>query len=270
MHVGVVAQQGDERAVGLAADIAAALDVPVSLDPETASSLGRAGVAPSAMADYGLVVSIGGDGTFLYTARRVGSAPLLGVNLGEVGFLNVVAPEAAVETVTETVEAIRAGEASYRELTRVETSGAGVELPAALNEVAVLGPQRGHGNGVDVEVRVDGETYSRTHADGVIVATPTGSSAYNLSEGGPLVHPDAAGLIVTEMCADGSMPPLVVAPDAAVRVAVSGAETAYAVADGRTRATVDPPAAVTVCASADPVRVTGPELDFFAALEKLK
>ena len=270
MHVGVVAQQGDDRAVALAAELAADLDIPVSLDPETAASLDREGVPPAAMDDCELVVSVGGDGTFLYTARSVGAAPLLGVNLGEVGFLNAVAPSEAVEVVAETVAAIRDGEASYRELTRVEAVGAGVDLPPALNEVAVLGPQRGHGNGIDVGIRVDGEPYSTTHADGVIVATPTGSSAYNLSEGGPLVHPDAAGLVVTEMCAAGAMPPLVAAPDAEVTVDVSGAETAYAVADGRSRATVEPPATLTVRAGGDPVRVTGPELEFFAALEKLE
>jgi len=270
MHVGVVAQRTDDRAVSLAAELVETLDATVSLDTETATELGREGVPHSEMDDCDLVVSIGGDGTFLYTARGVGTAPLLGVNLGEVGFLNVVPPSEAVEVVTDTVAAIRAGTAEYRELTRVEASGAGVDLSAALNEIAVLGAQRGHGNGTDIEVRLDGEPYSETHADGVIVATPTGSSAYNLSEGGPLVHPEVDSLVVTEMCAEGTMPPLVVAPDSEVTVRVSGAETAYAIADGRTRASVEPPAELTVRRGDEPVRVTGPELDFFAALEKLE
>lgn len=269
MHVGIVAQRANDRAAALAAEIAAALDATVSVDTETAAALDVDGVAPTAMADCDLVVSIGGDGTFLYTARSVGDAPVMGVNLGEVGFLNATPPDEAVAAVADTVAAIRAGAPDYREMMQVRAGGPGVDLPPALNEVAVLGSQRGHGHGIDVEVLVDGEPYSAGHADGVIVATPTGSSAYNLSEGGPLVHPHAEALVVTEMCADGSMPSLVLAPSATVTVRVDGGAEAYVVADGRTRETVAPPAAVTVARADAPVRVAGPELDFFAGLEKL-
>lgn len=269
MHVGIVAQRANDRAAALAAEIADALAATVSVDTETADTLGVEGVAPAAMADCDLVVSIGGDGTFLYTARSVGDAPVMGVNLGEVGFLNATAPDDAVATVTETVAAIRDGATDFQEMMQVHPTGPGLDLPPALNEVAVLGPQRGHGHGVDVEVRVDGEPYSASHADGVIVATPTGSSAYNLSEGGPLVHPGVDGLVVTEMCADGSMPSLVVEPSATVTVSVDGAPEAHVVADGRTHETVTPPTTVTVARAERPVRVAGPELDFFAALEKL-
>ncbi len=269
MHVGIVAQRANDRAASLAAEIANALDVTVSVDTETAAALGVEGVAPAAMADCDLVVSIGGDGTFLYTARSVGDAPVMGVNLGEVGFLNATAPETAVETVAETVAAIRTGATNYQEMMQVRATAPGLDLPPALNEVAILGPHRGHGHGIDVEVRVDGEPYSESYADGVIIATPTGSSAYNLSENGPLIHPRVGGLVVTEMCANGSMPSLVVEPSATVAVTVDRAETAHVVADGRTHEPVDPPATVTVARANTPVRVAGPELDFFAALEKL-
>lgn len=270
MHVGVVAQRGNDRAVRLAADLDSLLDATVRFDTETASALDRDGVEPSAMCEYDLVVSIGGDGTFLYTARTTDGAPILGVNLGEVGFLNPLAPEEASAVVAETVAAIRAGEASYRELRRVQAAGEGIDLPPALNEVSVLGPQRGHGHGVDIEVRLDGETYSEAHADGLIVATPTGSSAYNLSEGGPVVHPRADGLVVTEMAADGAMPPLVIDPSDEISVRVSNAETAYVVADGRSRVKLEPPAELTVQTARTPTRTVGPALDFFAALEKLE
>jgi NAD+ kinase len=270
MHVGIVAQRGNDRAASLAADIGNALDATVSYDSETATALETEGLAPTEMADCDLVVSIGGDGTFLYTARSVGATPIMGVNLGEVGFLNATPPEDAVDTVAETVAALRAGEATYREMTQVQATAEGIDLPPALNEVTVTGRQRGHGNGLDVEVRVDGSLYSGTHADGAIVATPTGSSAYNLSEDGPLLHPNADGFVITEMCADGSMPSLVVDTAETITVRVSGAETAYAIADGRTRAAIEPPATLTLQRAAEPVRIAGPDLDFFAALGKLE
>ncbi|MDZ7747028.1 MAG: NAD(+)/NADH kinase [Halobacteriales archaeon] len=270
MHVGVVAQRGNDRAVRLAAALDKMTDATVRFDTETAAALDRDGIEPSAMCDDDLVVSIGGDGTFLYTARTTDSAPILGVNLGEVGFLNAVTPDEAPEVVAETVAAIRDGEAIYRELTRVQAVGDGIDLPPALNEISVVGAQRGHGNGLDIEVQLDGETYSETHADGVMIVTPTGSSAYNLSEGGPLVHPRADGLVVTEMVADGAMPPLVIAPDDEITVCVSNTETAYVVADGRSRAELEPPAELTVQRARNPTVTVGPELDFFAALEKLE
>lgn len=299
MKVGIVAQRGNPRAVALAGDIRAALDATVVVDEATAAALGDdageglddagegqdaagegqdaagdwigpvEGVPVDEMAGCDLVVSIGGDGTFLFAARGAAAAPVMGVNLGEVGFLNATKPEDAVEVVCETVAALEAGSAYVRELPRLVAAGVGWSLPAALNEVAVVGPQRGHGNGVEVEVRIDGSLYTGGHADGVLVAAPTGSTAYNLSEGGPLVHPDVDGIVVTEMCATEAMPSLVVDVDATVTVRVDGAERAYAISDGRQSAELSPPTDVTVTRADTPVRVAGPSRDFFAALGKL-
>jgi NAD+ kinase len=138
------------------------------------------------------------------------------------------------------------------------------------HEVAVLGPQRGRNNGVGIEVRVEGQLYSGSRADGVLVSTPTGSTAYNLSEGGPLVHPEVATLLVTEMCAEGSMPSLAVPLDADIVVRVEEADHAFVVADGRTRQRVDPPTNVRLSRAAEPVRIAGPLLEFFTALGKLE
>jgi NAD+ kinase len=155
------------------------------------------------------------------------------------------------------------------ELPRVTAEADGWTLPPAINEVALMGLQRGRGHGVDVEVRVGGARYTEAHADGVIVATPTGSTAYNLSERGPLVHPAVAGLVVTVMCGADAMPPLVVPPDRDVTVALSGAERAVAASDGRAVEEVTTPAEVRVRRTDPPVRIAGPDLDFFSALGKL-
>lgn len=270
MHVGIVAQRGNARAAELADDVRRALDVRVSLDAETASALDAEGTPAARLADCDLVVSIGGDGTFLYTARSVGDAPIMGVNLGEVGFLNATAPDDAVAAVRAEVDRLRStDDPAFQEMSQVRATGEGFELPPALNEVTILGSRRGHGNGIDVEVRLDGELYTGSHADGVIVATPTGSSAYNLSEGGPLVHPAVDGFVVTEMCADSGMPSLVTDLDAEVTVRLDAADYGYVVADGRTTERVELPTRVTLERADQPVRVAGPPLDFFAALGKL-
>ncbi|SEN11400.1 NAD+ kinase [Halorientalis persicus] len=275
MNVGIVAQRDNPRAAALANEIRTHLDdagVPTVVDETTAAQLGpdAEGVPVDQMAGRDLVVSIGGDGTFLFAARGAGTTPIIGVNLGEVGFLNAVSPDVAVETVDDVVRRLREdGRADTRSMHRLRARGDGWSLPPAINEVAVLGPQRGHGQGVDLEVTVDGATYTAGHADGVLIATPTGSTAYNLSEDGPLVHPDVSGLIVTEMAGESEMPPLVIDDESEIEVTVENANRAVVVGDGRTSESVTPPATVTLTRAEKSVRVAGPPLDFFAGLGKL-
>ncbi len=271
MQVGIVAQKDNPRAAALAGDISEAVDARVVVDESTAESVDVGGIRVEEMDACDLVVSIGGDGTFLFAARGADDTPIMGVNLGEVGFLNATAPEDSVETVAAVVEDYRAGAMSIQEMPRVRASGDGWTLPPALNEVVVMGAQRGHGRGIEAEVRIDGSHYTGGHADGVLVATPTGTTAYNLSEGGPLVHPEVGGFVVTEMCATEPMPSLVVTPDSevTVRVGASGADGAVVVGDGRRSRDLDPPATVTVRRAEVPARIAGPDLDFFAALGKL-
>jgi NAD+ kinase len=272
MNVGIVAQKGNSRASFLAADLRERLseaNVSVHVDEATADALGVEGVPICRLADCDLVVSIGGDGTFLYAASGADGTPILGVNLGEVGFLNAVSPADAVEAVTDTVAEFRAGDVRVREVPRIVAVGDGWESQPAINEVAVVGDHRGHGGGLDVEVRVDGSLYSGGHVDGVLVATPTGSTAYNLSEGGPLVHPSVEGLVVTEMCADRGMPPLVTPLESEVTVTVTGADEAYLASDGRVGDPMEPPLEIRVTTTEPPVKLAGPESNFFEALGKL-
>ena len=276
MDVGIVAQKDNARAAYLADRLRGTLldeGVTVLIDTATAVALGEdvEGVDPEGMRGCDLVVSIGGDGTFLYTARGVGGTPVLGVNLGEVGFLNAVSPDDAEAAVRAELERYReSGTIRAREVPRVRATGEGWALAPALNEVVVHAPQRGHGNGCSVEVRVDGSLYTGSHADGVLVSTPTGSTAYNLSEGGPLVHPSVGALVVTEMCATEPMPPLVVDEDSEIVVRVDDAPHAFVIGDGREQRRIEPPTRVTVGLADDPVRIAGPSVDFFEALEKLE
>lgn len=275
MHVGIVAQRGNARAADLAADVADRLqtsEAVVRVDPETATVLDIEGCEVGSMDDCDLVVSIGGDGTFLFAARGAGSTPVLGVNLGEVGFLNAVPPGEAIETIEQEVQRFRErGTIRHREVPRVVISGAGTEaLSPALNEITIQGHQRGHVDGLSLEIRVDGALYSTSRGDGVLVSTPTGSTAYNLSEGGPLMHPTVNAVVVTDMCGAGSMPPLVVPLDAAVSIRVEDAAEAVVSSDGSEHQTIDLPAELTIRTADQPAKVAGPVSDFFQALNKLE
>ena len=270
MHIGVVAKRDTPRAVELAGRIRRRVDATVTLDEVTAEALDTEGRSVGELAACDLVVSIGGDGTFLFAAREVSPTPIMGVNLGEVGFLNAVSPGDCVESVQSAVECLRDGEATFQELPQIRAEGDGWGLPAAVNEVAILGPQRGRNNGIGFEIRVDGERYAGGRGDGVLVSTPAGSTAYNLSEGGPLVHPDLSAFVVTEMCPAEPMPSLAVPTAAKVTVRVEGAASAVVVADGRSRERVDPPSTVSLRPAKTPVRIAGPRLEFFTALGKLE
>ncbi|WP_299331314.1 NAD(+)/NADH kinase [Haloplanus sp.] len=272
MHVGLVAQRDNGRAADLAADLRDHLheaDASVAVDATTADTLGIDGTSIDAFDVCDLVVSIGGDGTFLYAARGADGTPVLGVNLGEVGFLNAVGPEEAVEAVLDEVAAFRSDSLTVREAPRLAARGDGWTAPPATNEVVVQGPIRGPGGGVDVDLRIDGARYAEGRADGVLIATPTGSSAYNLSESGPLVHPGVDGLVINEMCAREGMPPLVVGTDSDIAVDITGSDRAVVVGDGRVLHELDPPAEVRVGLADSPMRVAGPATDFFQALDKL-
>jgi len=274
VDVGIVAQRDNERAQDLAASLVDALEgsgASAVVDEATGGAIAATAVPVAAMASRDLVVSIGGDGTLLFVAREVSPAPILGINLGEVGFLNAVAPADSLEVVTALVaELEETGTVEGRELARLQATGVDEDwtLEPALNEVVVHGPRRGHGGGATIEITVDGQRYTESHADGVLVATPTGSTAYNLSEGGPLVHPSADALVVTQMAATESMPPLAVEPDTELTLTVSGTETAYAISDGRNRRHLEPPATVSVSLADEFVTLVGPQANFFDGLDK--
>ena len=274
--VGIVAQRNNERAQALAATLVETIEregARVVVDELTGEAVDATAVPVAAMAGRDLVVSIGGDGTLLFVAREVGPTPILGVNLGEVGFLNAVAPDDALAVVTDLVADLEeTGTVEGRELARLQATGVDTEwtLDPALNEVVVHGPRRGHGGGATIEICVDGQQYAESHADGVLIATPTGSTAYNLSEGGPLVHPSADVLVVTQMAATESMPPLVVEPDSELTLTVSGTDTAYAISDGRNRQRLEPPATVSISLADDAVTLVGPQANFLDGLDKLE
>jgi NAD+ kinase len=169
-------------------------------------------------ASLDLLITLGGDGTLLRGARllRGRPVPILGINLGRVGFLTTATPE----TMNQTLAAVGRGEFRLESRRTLETRlvfADGAERPgqAALNDVVVH--KAGVARVIAVKVFVDGEEVSQYSADGIIVATPTGSTAYSLSAGGPVVVPDVDALVITAICPHTlAVRPIVVPGDAEI------------------------------------------------------
>jgi NAD+ kinase len=245
--VGVVIHPDRELASELARDAAGWLterghEVRLPLKDAGIAKLPELGV-PETMFTRGLDVALclGGDGTMLRTVELVAAdgVPVIGVNVGQLGYLTEVEPRG----MRMALKRYLAGsyEVEERMLIEVTTASAGVEpgtTHLALNEVVVEKTPVGHT--VRLGVSVDGDFFTPYAADGLIVATPTGSTAYAFSARGPIVAPTHRCLLLTpvspHMLFDRS---LVLDPTAIVRLEVQGYRPATLSVDGRTLATLD-------------------------------
>ena len=173
----------------------------VVLDTETAGALGLPGVTVAERralpGKVDLIVVLGGDGTLLSVARLVDGldVPILGVNLGGLGFLTAT----TLEALFPTLEAVLRGEyeAEERLVLVAELTRGGTRLAEhlALNDVVVA--KGALGRLIDLDVRADGQPMTAYRADGLIIATPTGSTAYNLSAAGPILFPTMDAVVLT-------------------------------------------------------------------------
>lgn len=182
-----------------------------------------------------LVCVLGGDGTFLRTARAIGGSgvPALGVNLGRVGFLAKVESDGLEHALDQVVAGDYSVEERFRITATLHRSSGEPETHACLNEVAVV---RGHRvRMIQVEVEVSGSHLATYVADGVVVATPTGSTAYSFSAGGAVLDPRLRNVVITAVA--GYLSPLrsvVAGEDHVVRLTLREAtEGALLSADGQ-------------------------------------
>ena len=192
------------------------------LDDEAARAVGEDGEDRSTLAPRtDLLVSLGGDGTLLSVARAAEErrVPILGVNLGTLGFLTEVNVEemfAALETFLDG----RAEVVSRMRLEVVITRGSEERGRFhALNDAVIA--KTALSRMIDLETWADGEAVTTYHADGLIVSTPTGSTAYSLSAGGPLLLPETLAIVLTPICPHSlTQRPLVLPEDVSVEVVV--------------------------------------------------
>lgn len=206
-RVGLVAKQHVEAAAGVLADLAAwlqARDVDVVFETETAhlADVSRQ-LATTSRDDLpracDLIVLLGGDGTLIGMARRIARAavdvPIAGVNFGSLGFLT----EITLDELYPSLERALAGRAEIEERMMLQAQtrrGDRVQADeVVLNDVVIN--RAALSRIIELPVSVDGQPVMRVRADGLIVGTPTGSTAYNLAAGGPIIHPAVDAVLLT-------------------------------------------------------------------------
>ena len=205
-RIGIVANVSKAECLPMARSIVEALTrrgLEVVFEPkESAAAVFPDGPPPQngQFAESEMVLSLGGDGTFLKSVRLVGEhdVPILGVNLGRLGFL----AEFSAQDFVPSLDRILAGDYRIDERMALTATlireGTAIRTERALNDVVV------HVAGVSrlavLETLIDNEYLTTYEADGLIVATPTGSTAYSLSAGGPIMDPSIAAIIITPIC----------------------------------------------------------------------
>ena len=279
-RIGVVARAGAVGAQAVIAELLAWLAArghAVVLEKETAG-LVPAAAAPSVgkaelPGQVDLIVVLGGDGTLLSMARAVGDQgiPLLGVNLGGLGFLTAT----TLEEMLPALEAWLAGRMAVDErmmlAARVLRQGRALGEYAALNDVVIT--KAAMSRIIDFSVSVDGQFATSYRADGLIISTPTGSTAYSLSAGGPILWPGMDAIVLTPICSHTlTNRPIVVPGAQRVEVTILTDEEVMVTMDGQVGVNLRARDAVEVRQAAARIRlVRFPQQSFFSVLRaKLK
>jgi NAD+ kinase len=210
----------------------------------------------SAASGVELVLVLGGDGSLLRGAElaRSADAPLLGVNLGHVGFLAEAESEALDTTVDAVVQRAYTVEERMTLDVTVRRQEETLSCGWALNEMSL--EKDSPGRTLECILEVEGRPLSRWACDGVVCATPTGSTAYAFSAGGPVVWPQVEALLVVPISAHALFArPLVVAPDERVALEVLNSTAAVLSCDGRRSFAVSPGSRVEITRGSRPVRL---------------
>jgi NAD+ kinase len=225
------------------------------------------------LAGTDVAVSLGGDGTFLRVVRLAAQAdiPVLGVNFGRLGYL----PDLGPDQVRGALRKVLEGKAAIEERCALEVSISDRSTPddvstlLALNEVVIEKIDFGHT--VRLATTIDGEQALTYSADGLIIATPTGSTAYNLSAGGPILAPTLRAMVVTPVAPHFSLDrSLVLTEDQCVAVEVAPDRNGVLVIDGQEIGRLQPGAVITCRVTKHPVRVVRNEPHTFGTILRFR
>jgi NAD+ kinase len=274
--VAIVAKQGSAEGTALAERLGSWLTsrgVEVSFDDETARALGlRLGFVRTQLPlNCDMAIVSGGDGTLLSVARSAVKLgiPILGVNLGSLGFLTELQPE----ELSPGLERIIRGDYEIEE--RYALSVQHLRADGRLSEYALLNDavitKSALARMITLDLRIDEDPVATYTSDGLIISTPTGSTAYNLSAGGPILDPRMSAFVIAPICPHSMTHRPLVVPGT-VRVAVSLRDTheeVYLTLDGQVGSPMQANEALVVTQYAKPVRlVRMPGRSFFAVLRR--
>lgn len=280
IRVGFLLKRGKPEARELAASLARQLasgGSTVTVLPEDADVIPGAKVVPAA--DLGAAIDVlavlGGDGTFLYGASLVADngVPLFGVNLGSLGFIT---PHTSAEA-AGAIDDLVAGRLPVEERMRLAVTirsvlgqpVVGLPTRSAVNDAVLT--QRSIARLLDLEARLDGADIATYKADGLIVSTPTGSTAYSMAAGGPVLTPDVQAMVLTPICPHTfTHRPLVFRPDARLEIRNASDGPVTLTIDGQWGHELASGASIEVRRAAQPLRVFRSPRGFFGILrEKL-
>lgn len=275
-RVAIVAKKNAPEGARLARDLAAWLrrrKVEAHLDEDTSRSIGRPGGIPRGSLPKGtdLVIVAGGDGTLLSVARSAGPAgiPILSVNFGGLGFLTELHPDELYPCLARVLR----GEYAIEErlCLRVRYRGAkhSPSEHAVLNDAVIT--KSALARMITLDVRIDDDEVATYTSDGLILSTPTGSTAYSLSAGGPILDPHMKALVLAPICPHTmTYRPLVVPGSVRVDVVLRAQdEDAHLTLDGQVGFPMKDGDSITVDSRARPVRlVRVAERSFFEVLRK--
>ena len=275
MKIGIIGKTNQEKTFEIAAKICELLadeEAEVYLADDLAKKInGQLSAKPEDIPELvDLILVLGGDGTFLGVARlacKYGT-PILGINLGNLGFLT----EITVDEVTSITKHILSQdyEIEKRKMLRasIKRDNEIIESYDVLNDVVIN--KGAVARVVDLSIYIDGQHLTTYKADGIILSTPTGSTAYSLSAGGPIVHPGLPVIIVTPICPHTlTNRPLIVSSDMKVEIKISTNEPdTYLTLDGQIGVKLESGDSVEVHKSDSSIRlIKSPFRDFFNILK---
>jgi NAD+ kinase len=275
MRFGFLLKRGKPEAVQVGADLADALlrqGCSVVVTAEDAPMHPRASVVSASELgpSIDVLVVLGGDGTFLYGTSLVADhgVPLLGINLGSLGFM----AHYTLGEARDAVEAVRARTLPVDERMRlhvtVRSGGREIETRGALND-AVITQRVTIARLFDLWAELDGATISTYKADGLILATPTGSTAYNLAAGGPILTPDLEAIVLTPICPHTlTNRPVVVRADSRIVVTNVSPSRVTLTVDGQWSRELGVGDSIEVKKAERPLRTFRPRQPFFAILRQ--
>jgi len=215
------------------------------------------------------VLVLGGDGTFLSVARSIENRtiPIIGVNLGGLGFLTEISAESCFTAMTKILDGDYEVEERMRLKVSIMREGREIFSQMVLNDAVIN--KSALARIIDLEVSIDGRFLTHYRGDGLIIATPTGSTAYNLAAGGPIVFPAVQAIIITPICSFTLTNRPIIFPGH-VLTRVDLAEPASDVTltcDGQVGCLIGPTDQVSITAASNPLRlIKAPDVDHFETL----
>ncbi len=204
----------------------------VVLDESAAKTLPGTTIETTTMEQLGvrcdLVIVVGGDGTLLHTARSLAdhSIPLVGINLGRLGFLTDISPDDMLSRLDEILNGAYHEEKRFLLQAMVMRNGEAIQEGSAFNDVVIH--KWNSIRMIEFETHVDGLLVNSQRSDGLIVSTPTGSTAYALSGGGPILHPALNAIVLVPICPHTlSNRPIVIDGDSVIELMVTHSDLAH-------------------------------------------